>query len=366
LTQNVQGYTFYERFLWASGVPPLYETTGVNFVTPELCLERAHMRIPAWKENLGIVVSRLIQHSETVARSVIDNGLIHYYFNYLLQPYHKGVEDDIYVSIVVIMRCFCTSKKFCMEYAIQHKLIKIIEKIIYHTSWLATYEIFRLLIYLVESPYTNLIIESKVIMNGMIDRFVGNRYLENFLIVLLRLLVEHEGAVTKMLESFGENKAAPFTLCNHTIPEFRLFGEILKKVVLAEFGRYIGDIDLMSPKTYLKPTNLNRAEQLKEEGNKLFKEGNLTGAKEKYTEALSHIPMQIAADLPERNEKLLLVLYSNRALCHLKLGDFDECIRDATRSINKDFSFKAHYRRAKAFASLGRVVEAINDFVSIG
>eukprot|EP01012_Entosiphon_sulcatum_P064972 TRINITY_DN9383_c0_g1_i1.p1 TRINITY_DN9383_c0_g1~~TRINITY_DN9383_c0_g1_i1.p1 ORF type:complete len:402 (-),score=90.04 TRINITY_DN9383_c0_g1_i1:1399-2604(-) len=82
------------------------------------------------------------------------------------------------------------------------------------------------------------------------------------------------------------------------------------------------------------------------EGNDLFREGNHQGALLKFTAALRRDP---------RNYKL----FSNRALCHLVLGDNNAALADAERCAELRPRWpKAHYRVACALQALGRIPEA--------
>lgn len=64
---------------------------------------------------------------------------------------------------------------------------------------------------------------------------------------------------------------------------------------------------------------------VKLEGNSLFSAGNISGAASKYSEALSLCPM--------RSKKERVVLFSNRAQCHLLLQQPLAAIGDATRAL---------------------------------
>ncbi|CAA2959982.1 tetratricopeptide repeat 1-like [Olea europaea subsp. europaea] len=65
---------------------------------------------------------------------------------------------------------------------------------------------------------------------------------------------------------------------------------------------------------------------VKLEGNSLFSSGDISGAVSKYSEALALCPM--------RSKKERVVLYSNRAQCHLLLQKPWDAISDATRAIS--------------------------------
>ncbi|KAK3857144.1 hypothetical protein Pcinc_036588 [Petrolisthes cinctipes] len=93
-------------------------------------------------------------------------------------------------------------------------------------------------------------------------------------------------------------------------------------------------------------------QQLKEEGNEAYKNGDLDTAIVKYTEAL-----QISKE--ERDQA---VLYKNRAAVHLKMEDYDKTIKDCTDCLDltpKDP--KALFRRAQAYEALNQQEKAYTD-----
>ncbi|XP_049580592.1 protein unc-45 homolog A isoform X2 [Syngnathus scovelli] len=91
---------------------------------------------------------------------------------------------------------------------------------------------------------------------------------------------------------------------------------------------------------------------LREEGNKLFKAGDLQGAVSCYTRALK------LSD----NKQESAVLYRNRSACYLKMEDYNKAETDASKSLNTDPSdVKARFRRAQAFQKLGRFDQAFVD-----
>lgn len=94
-------------------------------------------------------------------------------------------------------------------------------------------------------------------------------------------------------------------------------------------------------------------ERFKDEGNKKFKNKDYKGALESYTKALA-----------SNGDGLLA--YSNRAMCHLNLGQYYEAKLDCDKSISLDSTFtKAYYRRATANRELYRLREAIDDLEKV-
>ncbi|MCO5610385.1 hypothetical protein L7F22_064621 [Adiantum nelumboides] len=98
---------------------------------------------------------------------------------------------------------------------------------------------------------------------------------------------------------------------------------------------------------------------VKLEGNSKFSAGDIVGAASKYTEALSLCPM--------RAKKERVVLYSNRAQCHLLLQDPWEAISDTTRALCLHNPVNRHskslWRRAQAYEILGFAKESLLDAI---
>jgi len=94
------------------------------------------------------------------------------------------------------------------------------------------------------------------------------------------------------------------------------------------------------------------AEQLRKEGNELFKCGDYEGALTAYTQALG-----LGATPQDQ-----AILHRNRAACHLKLEDYDKAETEASKAIEKDGGdVKALYRRSQALEKLGRLDQAVLD-----
>ena len=98
---------------------------------------------------------------------------------------------------------------------------------------------------------------------------------------------------------------------------------------------------------------------VKLEGNSLFSSGNISGATSKYSEALALCPM--------RSKKERVVLYSNRAQCHLLLQQPLAAISDATRALCLHNPVNRHakslWRRAQAYDMLGLAKESLLDAI---
>uniref|UniRef100_A0A3P8RU22 Small glutamine-rich tetratricopeptide repeat-containing protein beta n=1 Tax=Amphiprion percula TaxID=161767 RepID=A0A3P8RU22_AMPPE len=103
-------------------------------------------------------------------------------------------------------------------------------------------------------------------------------------------------------------------------------------------------------KTSPSPEDIERAEQLKNEGNNHMKEENYRCAVECYTKAI---------DLDLRNA----VYYCNRAAAHSKLGNYTEATGDCERAIGIDPTYsKAYGRMGLALTAMNKYPEAISYF----
>uniref|UniRef100_A0A4W6EHC9 Unc-45 myosin chaperone A n=1 Tax=Lates calcarifer TaxID=8187 RepID=A0A4W6EHC9_LATCA len=91
---------------------------------------------------------------------------------------------------------------------------------------------------------------------------------------------------------------------------------------------------------------------LKEEGNTLFKSGDMQGAACCYTKALKLSDSQAES----------AVLYRNRSACYLKLEEYSKAEADSSKALDTDpGDVKARFRRAQAFQKLGRLDQAFLD-----
>ncbi|XP_069556995.1 small glutamine-rich tetratricopeptide repeat-containing protein beta isoform X1 [Brachyistius frenatus] len=110
------------------------------------------------------------------------------------------------------------------------------------------------------------------------------------------------------------------------------------------------DNNLTVPETSPSPEDIERAEQLKNEGNNHMKEENYRCAVECYTKAI---------DLDLRNA----VYYCNRAAAHSKLGNYTEATGDCERAIGIDPAYsKAYGRMGLALTAMNKYPEAITYF----
>ncbi|KAK1275420.1 hypothetical protein QJS04_geneDACA001647 [Acorus gramineus] len=92
-------------------------------------------------------------------------------------------------------------------------------------------------------------------------------------------------------------------------------------------------------------------------GNGRFLCGDIEGSIEAYTEALELCPLKL------RKERL--VLYSNRAQCHLLLREPDDAISDSTRALSLSSPANSHgkslWRRSQAYDAKGLAKESLLD-----
>uniref|UniRef100_A0A3B3WQQ0 Small glutamine-rich tetratricopeptide repeat-containing protein beta n=1 Tax=Poecilia mexicana TaxID=48701 RepID=A0A3B3WQQ0_9TELE len=122
----------------------------------------------------------------------------------------------------------------------------------------------------------------------------------------------------------------------------------LREIFLNALLKVGGDnyIGVTSP----SPEDIERAEQLKNEGNNHMKEENYRCAVECYTKAI---------DLDLRNA----VYYCNRAAAHSKLGNYTEATGDCERAIGIDPTYsKAYGRMGLALTAMNKYPEAISYF----
>ena len=92
---------------------------------------------------------------------------------------------------------------------------------------------------------------------------------------------------------------------------------------------------------------LRKADTLKTAGNDAFKGGRWQAAVDAYAECL-------ALDPTDENSAFASKLYCNRAAAWLKLGQHEQALADATRSVELDDKYvKGYQRRAAAAQALG-------------
>ena len=111
-----------------------------------------------------------------------------------------------------------------------------------------------------------------------------------------------------------------------------------------------------------KPTP-PRVDDAKEKGNKVFAAGDYVLAQQHYTHALTRL-----AEEPDAADHAVLhaSLLSNRAACHLKLGDATSTLTDCNLSLQLDPSnLKSLLRRASAYEMRERYQSALDDYRAV-
>ncbi|XP_055296760.1 dnaJ homolog subfamily C member 7-like [Sitodiplosis mosellana] len=99
---------------------------------------------------------------------------------------------------------------------------------------------------------------------------------------------------------------------------------------------------------------VNRLKEMRETGNKLFKEGHFRKAHEKYTEALQINPL---------SEDIKSKILFNRALMSSKLGKIRDAIADCSSSLRINRTYlKAILLRAKCHSDLFNYKDCIKDY----
>lgn len=97
-------------------------------------------------------------------------------------------------------------------------------------------------------------------------------------------------------------------------------------------------------------------QQAKDKGNVLFQSGHLQEAVAAYTVGIDLDPASATTH----------VLYANRAMCYLKLGQWTAAEKDATTCVHMNTGYaKAYYRRAVARKQLGKLREARADLEAV-
>lgn len=105
---------------------------------------------------------------------------------------------------------------------------------------------------------------------------------------------------------------------------------------------------------------LAQANDAKLEGNRLFGDGRYEEALLQYDAAL-----QVALDIPLFVD-LRSICHSNRAVCFLKLGKYEDTIKECTKALELNPSYmKALVRRGEAHEKLEHFEEAIADMKRI-
>ncbi|KAK9103090.1 hypothetical protein Sjap_020346 [Stephania japonica] len=110
----------------------------------------------------------------------------------------------------------------------------------------------------------------------------------------------------------------------------------------------------------LKLRLLTQANDVKADGNDLFKAGKYEDALLKY-----EIAMQVVLETPSSAE-VRSICHANRAACFSKLGKHEDTIKECTKALELNSSYlKALIRRAEAHEKLEHFEEAIADMKKV-
>ena len=143
-------------------------------------------------------------------------------------------------------------------------------------------------------------------------------------------------AYTKLNDLYNAKSAYEKALTEHRTPEYRAALSDLESLIKKKEAE-----DYINPEI---------AEEEKQKGNELFKNGDFSTAVRHYTEAIKRNP---------RDAKL----FSNRAACYTKLLAFDLALKDCDKCIELEPNFvKAYLRKAKVHAGIGQTSKAMNVY----
>ncbi|KAI8903779.1 serine/threonine-protein phosphatase 5-like protein [Gorgonomyces haynaldii] len=96
--------------------------------------------------------------------------------------------------------------------------------------------------------------------------------------------------------------------------------------------------------------DIDKAEEIKKDANKLFAEHHYQQAIDRYTDAIGYNP-----NVPQ--------YYANRAFACIKIELYGQALQDADEAIKLDPTYtKGYYRRAMAQMALNHLADAIKDF----
>lgn len=145
------------------------------------------------------------------------------------------------------------------------------------------------------------------------------------------------GNAYKKLEDYKSAKVYyEKSMSEHRTPEVNSFIVEMDKMIREE-----------ERKSYVDPI---LAEEEKEKGNELFKNGDFRTAIKHYSEAIKRNP-----DDPK--------LYSNRAACYTKLAAFDLGIKDCNKCIELDSNFiKGYVRKGKILQGMQKSSQALSAY----
>lgn len=104
--------------------------------------------------------------------------------------------------------------------------------------------------------------------------------------------------------------------------------------------------------------NLVKADDAKERGNKLYLQQKYNEALDCYAEAVMYCP--------DNEDAKLVIYHSNKGAAHLMLEQYDEVISETSVALRINPKFvKALQRRAKAFETLKKYSDALEDYKTL-
>jgi tetratricopeptide (TPR) repeat protein len=108
--------------------------------------------------------------------------------------------------------------------------------------------------------------------------------------------------------------------------------------------------------------SFSQINELKSQGNDLFKSKNFKTASISYNTAIQLLNQLQAnsSDFGTEKENLLAVLYANLAACSLQSQEYEKCIEECTKSLEfNGRNVKSLYRRHQAYKQMNLVHQAM-------
>ncbi|KAL7697766.1 TPR-repeat protein [Lotmaria passim] len=165
----------------------------------------------------------------------------------------------------------------------------------------------------------------------------------------LKELEQWEDAVKAKEAAKAQRKATQVAPSTAIVPPIRGTVPSLKEAVRQQ--QAANSSSTAAAKTVADPIH-----EAKEKGNAFFQKGRLQEAVAAYTVGIDLDPASATTH----------VLYANRAMCYLKLGQWSAAEKDATTCLQMNTGYaKAYYRRAIARKNLRKLKEARTDLEAV-
>lgn len=203
----------------------------------------------------------------------------------------------------------------------------------------------------VNAQRENDLAEALSCINHLVNKVPHNKTLKMHKVETLAKLGQTDEANQLLNTIHGENT-----------PEFYY----LKGIICLYNGDSVKAKTFFSDGLRLDPENIKcqralnkakRCETYKQQGNDLIKQHKHREAIAKYSEALNLDPY---------NKKLNSIIYSNRALCHMKIGEKIKALEDLNKSLELDPNYtKSLVRRAELNMDRQEYTAAIHDYAKI-